>query len=126
MTLPKFKEVSSPDAVEKISPPAPIVEKTGVDSTPSSRAVSSSFQQEQPPSYHDDSNLQEALERAQAKIRALSEELEDQKSTVSSISEKTSVSGTSVASQQRQAVGLPVSQTAVLVLIAFLVGWFFF
>lgn len=99
-----------------------------IKSTSTSRAVSSASHVAAPALHHQDSNLQEALERAQAKIRALSEELEDQKSILSNDDKSSFVSTASseTALQRRQPIGLSVSQTAVLVLLAFLVGWFFF
>jgi hypothetical protein len=81
---------------------------------------------QQPPSYtqHDqDASLQEALEKAQARIRALSSELEEQKSITDA---KVGSSSGKSSAVVRPAAGIPLPQAALLVLVAFLVGWFFF
>lgn len=110
-----------PTAVEK-SPISPVSRGSAAavaDTTPAARKVPESSVS----SSNEDASLKEALARAEAKIRTLSEELEDQKSISSSAASVRS--GSTVATRTAPA-GLPVSQTAILVLIAFLVGWFFF
>lgn len=98
-------------------------------SVSSSRAVSASDAHHH--ALGTDPNLQEALEEAQSKIRALSKELEDQKSIVSSSSDGQSLKSSSTFASNKTALahqqsGLPLPQAAALVLIAFLIGWFFF
>lgn len=73
------------------------------------------------PSYSksdDASSLQDALKQAQSRIDALSAELEAKKSPYSSTGSATKT--------VKQQAGIPLPQTALLVLIAFLIGWFFF
>lgn len=72
--------------------------------------------------------LQDALEEAHAKIKALSKELDDQKSIsgVSSESSKSATSSNAAVAVTRSQSGLPIPHAVVLVLIAFFLGWFFF
>lgn len=91
-----------------------------------SRSAAPATKPQQPPSYtqlDQDASLQEALDKAQARIRALSSELEEQKSITSVKANSSSSKSNAVA---RPTAGVPLPQAALLVLVAFLVGWFFF
>lgn len=123
------QNVSAPSSntENSASVPAHSTESTAVPVTsPVSKKSAASETKPQPPSYtqlDQDASLQESLEKAQVRIRSLLNELEEQKSITSV---KTSSSNSKNSAMARPTTGVPLPQAALLVLVAFLIGWFFF
>lgn len=123
------QSVPAPSLTTENSAPVPAhsTESTAVPVTSpvSKKSAASETKPQQPPSYtqlDQDASLQESLEKAQLRIRTLLNELEEQKS-ITSVKVSSSNKNSAMA---RPATGVPLPQAALLVLVAFLVGWFFF